>query len=137
VSQETVEIVRRALDRLRESYESGAATDGLLDLCASDIRVDATRRVFNPAVYEGKAGLQHAIREICDAREGFNETNERIIDAQKSVVVVQTIRGRGRLSNADVEQKGALICTVADGLLQLIEVFIDPQEALKRAGIEE
>ena len=46
-----MQIVRRGLDRLRESYETGAATDGMLDLCAPGIRVDATRRVFNPAVY--------------------------------------------------------------------------------------
>jgi hypothetical protein len=44
---QNVEIVRRALDLLRDSYESGEATDGLLDLCTPDVRVDATRRVFN------------------------------------------------------------------------------------------
>jgi hypothetical protein len=43
VSQENVEIVLAALARLRESYESGAATDGLLDLCAPDIRRDRKR----------------------------------------------------------------------------------------------
>ena len=62
-----MQIVRRGLDRLRESYETGAATDGLLDLCAPGIQVDATRRVFNPAVYEGDAGVRRAIQEIGDA----------------------------------------------------------------------
>jgi ketosteroid isomerase-like protein len=77
-----VEIVRRALDLLRECYESG-----------------------------------------------------RLIDVGDRVVVVQTIGGRGRVSKARVEQRGALIWTVRDGLVQLIEVFTDPREALKAVGL--
>ena len=137
MSQENVQIVRRGLDRLRESYETGAATDGLLDLCAPGIQVDATRRVFNPAVYEGDAGVRRAIQEIGDAWEDFHESNERLIDAGDRVVVIQTIGGRGRASNARVQQKAALIFTVRDELVQLIEVFTDPRDALKAVGLEE
>jgi ketosteroid isomerase-like protein len=136
VSAENVEIVRRGLDLLRESYEGGAATDGLLALCAPDIRMDATRRVFNPGVYEGDAGVRRSIREICDAWEDFHENTERLIDAGDRVVVLQTIGGRGRASKAHVQQKGALIFTMRDGLAQLIEVFGDPREALKIVGRE-
>ena len=131
MSRENVDLVRRGLDLLRESYRSGAAADGLLALCAPDIRVDATRRVFNPAVYEGAAGVRRSIQEICDAWEDFHESNERIIDAGDRVVVIQTIAGRGRISKAQVEQKGALIFTVRDECITLIEVFGDPREALK------
>jgi ketosteroid isomerase-like protein len=119
-----VEIVRRGLDLLRESYESGAATDGLLDLCAPDIRVDATSRVFNPDVYKGDAGVRRSIREICDVWEDFYESSERLIDAGDRVLVIQTIGGLGRASKAHVQQKGALIWTVRDGLVQLIEVSL-------------
>jgi ketosteroid isomerase-like protein len=134
VSRESVEVVRRALELLRESYERGAATDALLSLCAPDMRVDATRRVFNPDVYEGRAGVERSIRDTCDALEEFSETNERLIDAGERVVVTQTISGRGRVSRARVEQRGALIWTVRDGLVQLIEVFIDQDEALREVG---
>jgi len=132
-----VEVVRRALDLLRESYRSGAAADGLLAMCAPDIRVDATRRVFNPAVYDGAAGVRSSIQEICDAWEDFHETNERIVDVGDRVVVIQTIAGRGRASKANVEQKGALISTVRNGLLELIEVFGDQSEALKAVGLSD
>jgi ketosteroid isomerase-like protein len=137
ISNQNVEIVLAALARLRESYESGAATDGLLDVCAPDIRVDARHRVFNPAVYEGSAGVRRAIEDVLDAWEDFHESNEQLIDAGDRVVVIGTIGGRGRASNAHVEQKGALICTVRDGLIQLIEVFTHPREALKAVGLEE
>jgi ketosteroid isomerase-like protein len=122
--------VRRGLDLLRESYRSGAAVQGLLDLCAPDIRVDATRRVFNPTLYEGTAGVRRAIQEVYDAWENFYESNQRLIDAGDRVVVIGTISGRGRMSKAQVEQEGALIWTVRDGLVALIEVFVDPRDAL-------
>jgi ketosteroid isomerase-like protein len=137
VSEENVETVRRGLDLLRESYESGAATDALLGLCAPDIRVDASRRVFNPDVYEGQAGVRRSIREICDAWENFHEITERLIHVGDRVVVLQTVGGRGRASRAHVQQRGALIWTVRDGLIREIEIFGDQREALKAAGAEE
>jgi ketosteroid isomerase-like protein len=137
VSEENVETVRRGLDLLRVSYESGVATDALLGLCAPDIRVDASRRVFNPVVYEGHAGVRRSIREICDAWEDFRETTERIVDLGDRVVVLQTVGGRGRASRAHVQQRGALIWTVRDGLVRQIDVFGDQREALKAAGMEE
>ena len=131
-----MEIVRRGLELLRESYESGQAAAGLLELCAPDVQVDASRRVFNPDVYEGEAGVRRSIREICDAWEDFQESNERLIDMGDRVVVLQTIGGRGRTSKAHVQRQGALIWTVRDGLVQLIEVFTDQREALEAAGLE-
>jgi ketosteroid isomerase-like protein len=137
VSVQSVEIVRRGLDLLRASYESGEATDELLALCAPDIRVDAARRVFNPDVYEGRSGVRRAIREICDAWEDFRTSTERLIEAEDRVVVIQIVSARGRASQAQVQQRGALIWTIRDGLAQLIEVFGDPGEALKAVGLEE
>ena len=136
-SRENVEIVLLAMDRLGESYRNGAATDGLLDLCAPGIRVDASHRVFNPAVYDGRAGVRRAMQDVVDAWDDFRASTERLIDAGDRVVAIQTIRGRGRVSSARVEQKGAVICTVRDGLVQLIEIFTDPREALKAVGLEE
>ena len=79
--------------------------------------------------------MRRSIGEICDAWEDFHESNERIIDAGDRVVVIQTIAGRGRISKAQVEQKGALIFTMQDGFVRLIEVFVDPREALKAVGL--
>jgi ketosteroid isomerase-like protein len=136
MSRENVDLVLLAMDRLGESYRNGAATDGLLDLCAPGIRVDASHRVFNPAVYDGGAGVRRAIQDVVDAWDDFRASNERLIDAGDRVVAIQTICGRGRVSSVRVEQKGVVICTVRDGLVQLIEIFTDPHEALKAVGLE-
>ena len=131
-----MEIVRRGLDLLCEAHERGTATDALLEQCAPDIRVDALRRVFNPTVYEGHAGVRRSIEETCDAWEDFHETTERLIDTGDRVVVLQTFGGRGRASRAQVQQRGALIWTVRDGLVRHIEIFGDQREALQAAGLE-
>jgi ketosteroid isomerase-like protein len=137
VQEQNLEIVRRAADLLRESYGTGTPADALLELLAPDIRVDASRRVFNPDIYEGRAGIRRAIREICDAWEDFHEITERLIEVGDRVVVLQTVGGRGRARRVRVQQQGALIWTLRGGLVRQIEVFGDQREALRAVGLEE
>jgi uncharacterized protein len=137
MSQENIELVRRAGALVGESCRTGEASDALLDLCAPDIRVDASRRVFNPDVYDGPDGLRRMVREIHDAWEGFTERVEQLLDAGERVVSLHTISGRGRSSGVEVESAGALIWTVRDGRVRSVEVFADRAEALRAAGLEQ
>jgi ketosteroid isomerase-like protein len=137
MSRENVEIVRRATEILSEAYKSGEATDELLALCAPDFQLDASRRVFNPATYDGHAGLRCAIRETWEAWEDFREENERLIGVGDKVLSLQTIAGRGRSSGAEVRAPGALIWTLRDGSITRIETFSDRTEALEAVGLED
>ena len=137
MSQENVEIVRRAIEMLSEAYRRGEPTDEMLALCVPDIRLDASRRVFNPATYDGHAGLRSAIREISDAWEDFREEDQRLIDTGDKVLALQTIAGRGRASGVEVRARGALIWTLRDGRVTHVEIFYDQAEALKAAGLAE
>jgi ketosteroid isomerase-like protein len=137
VSQTNEEIVRRATEILSEAYTSGEAPDELLALCAPDFQLDASRRVFNPATYDGHAGLRSAIRETWEAWEDFREENERLIGVGNKVLSLQTIAGRGRASGAEVRAPGALIWTLRDGLVTRVETFPDRTEALKAVGLSE
>ena len=137
MSQENVEIVRRAAELLSEAYKSGEPSDEMLARCAPDIQVDSSRRVFNPAIYDGHAGLRSAISDICEAWEDFREEDERLIDVGDKVLVLQTIVGRGRASGVEVRAPGALIWTLRDGLVTRVETFADQTEALKAVGLAE
>jgi ketosteroid isomerase-like protein len=135
VSVENVEVVRRASGLVGRSCRDGVPSQELLALCAPDVRVDASRRVFNPEVYEGIDGLRRMIREISEAWEDFTESSVEIIDAGERVVELQTISGTGRSSGIAVQADGALIWTVRDGLVALVEVFADRDLALAYAGL--
>ena len=129
--------MRRASEILSEAYKSGEVPDEMLVLCAPDFQLDASRRVFNPATYDGHAGLRSAISEIWDAWEDFCEVNEQLIDVGDKVLVLQTIAGRGRASGIEVRAAAALIWTLRDGQLVHVEVFSDRSEALRAVGLEE
>ena len=135
MSQANVEIIRRASGLLTASCQAGEASDALLEICMPDIRVDASRRVFNPEVYDGLEGMRRMVREIYDAWEGFSERDAQLIDAGEKVVSVHTISGRGRSSGIEVESGGGLIWTLRDGCVQSVEVFSDRSEALAVAGL--
>jgi ketosteroid isomerase-like protein len=135
MSQANVELVERAIALLAESFRTGEVEPAMLELGAPDIRIDATRRVFNPDVYDGHEGLRRCIREIHETWEGFTETTEQLIDAGDSVVVLQTISGRGRVSRAAVELRGAAVWRVRRGLLARVDLFLDQDEALAFAGV--
>jgi ketosteroid isomerase-like protein len=134
MSQQNVEIVRRAMELLSEAYESGEVTDEILARCAPDLELDASRRVFNPATYHGHAGLRSAVSEIADAWEDFREEKEQLIDVGDRVLALQTIAGRGRASGVEVRAAGALIWTIRDGRVVRVEVFTIRPKPVKPWG---
>ena len=135
MSQDNVEIVIRASALVSASCQTGMASEALLDLCSPDIRIDASRRVFNPEVYDGRDGMQRMVREVHDAWADFAETDVEILDAGAHVLALHTITARGRASGIAVESDGALVCTVRDGLIVLVEIFSDRTEALNNVGL--
>jgi ketosteroid isomerase-like protein len=133
-----VEIVREAMglvDDARNDDLSQAALDDLFqrltNLVATDAQIDMSRRVFNPDVYSGQAGLRRLLREIREVWDEFRVTPERFVDAGNRVVVIESIRGRGRTSSVPVEGRSASIWTLRDGQIIHMETGYDPQEALK------
>jgi ketosteroid isomerase-like protein len=134
VSEENIEIVRTASRLVSESAQRGELVDAMLELCGPDIHIDASRRVFNPAIYEGHEGLRQMIREIWEAWEGFTSETERFVDAGDKVLSIETIRGRGRVSQAAVEARGALVWTLEKGRVTRVETYIDVDEALEALG---
>ena len=135
MTAENVELVRRASALVTASCRSGEADAELLAMCTPEVRVDASRRVFNPDVYEGREGMRRMVREIHDAWEGFTEHLEEMREAGEKVVSLHTISGRGRSSGVEVESGGGLVWTVRDGEIVLVEVFGDREEALASAGL--
>jgi len=132
-----LEIVARVTELLPECHRSGRVGDELGALLAPDLRVDASHRVFNPGVYEGAEGMETLVREIRDDWEDFRETTEQIVEVGDRVIVLQTISGRGRTSGLEVQQSGALIFSLENGRVRMVEVYGNRDEALHAVGLTE
>ena len=134
MSRENVEIVREVMGLPARPEGNERA---LLDRFASDVRIDMSRRVFNPDVYEGHAGLRRLGAEIRDVWDEFLIEPERFVDASDRVVVIERRRGRGQESGVRVEQRAGVIWTLRHGQIIRMETDLQPREALEAVGLSE
>jgi ketosteroid isomerase-like protein len=136
MSQENVQLVREVMTLMSEGPGPKRDRD-VLACFAPDVVIDMSRRVFNPYVYEGHAGLLRLAEDVASVWSEFHTEPERMIDAGDRVVVIEIRRGRGVGSDVEVQQRAAGIWTVRDGLIVRAETDLAPEEALKAVGLEE
>jgi ketosteroid isomerase-like protein len=142
MSQANVEIVREVMalvDRVRNREQSLSLddlTERLTVLVASDAQIDMSQRVLNPDVYRGQPGLRRLLEEIREVWDEFRVTPERLVDAGESVVVIESLRGRGRGSGVETRSRPASVWSVRDGQVINMATHHDPTEAFEAAGLE-
>jgi len=129
-----VDLVREVIDLLNQDAGTQRHRE-LLERFSPEVRIDMTRRVFNPDVYSGHEGLKRLGSEVQEVWKDFRIEAERIVDAGDRVVVIENRRGRGIGSDVEVEQRAAVIWTLQHGRVIAMETDLDPQEALKAVGL--
>jgi ketosteroid isomerase-like protein len=132
---QNVEIVREVMALVRRAG-TGEPEPRLFELLAPEVKLDMSRRTFNPDVYEGHDGLRRFKRERDEVWEEFLVTPERMVDAGESVVVIESLRGRGRGSGVETRSRSASVWTMRDGQVIHMSTYRDPQEALDAVGLE-
>jgi ketosteroid isomerase-like protein len=137
VSAENVALVREVMALMNASVTDGEAMRKLYDLIDPDVRIDMSRRVFNPDVYEGHDGVRRLGRDVADVWDEFRLEPERFVDAGDKVVVIEKRSGRGKGSGVVVEQRSAVIWTLRGGKVLALETEFAPAEALRAAGVAE
>jgi ketosteroid isomerase-like protein len=137
MSEENVEIVRRV-------YDAAARRDtsSVIALYGSDIEWDisnapARELLGEPHVYHGHEGLRRFFREWYYAWEHVEPDLEELIDADEHVISVETTRGRGRASGAEVELSHYAVWTIQQHKIVRVVWFGTRDEALEAAGVRE
>jgi ketosteroid isomerase-like protein len=128
MSQQNVEIVRRALEAYRDGDFEGALALGHPNIVSTRVDPDG-------AVYHGHDGLR---RLMADWVEGFEEWSYRAqeyIDAGDIVVVHIRQWGRGVGSGAPVEADNWLVYALEDGLITRVHIYSDRAQAYAAAGV--
>jgi ketosteroid isomerase-like protein len=147
MSQENVELVRRVLEITQESVQRGDPGAGFDECVGEGILASNLSRIGGVRGGRGVAGMEDAV-----GREGFVESTlrwgedfddlvaepEQIISADNDhVVVIARWSGTGKASGAPVEMHTGMVFTLESRRIVRVAHFIDPNHALKAAGISE
>jgi uncharacterized protein len=134
VSQETVEIVRRAY----EAFNDGDLGT-VLAILDPDIEWNASDVFFDqPRTYRGRRAWQREfLRDLMQIFEEYRGEPEEIKDAGDQVVAVAQMGGTGRRSGAKAMARVAHVFTFTDGRLVKFTEFKDVGEAFEAVGLAE
>ena len=129
MSEDNVDIVRRGVTQIATALRSHELPDedatGFLD---PQVRLDVSRRVFNPRVYEGIAGLREMIEDIWEVWAEFDLRPTEFISAGDKVVVLLEERARAR-NGLETTREIAYLYTVRGGRVTEWIGAMDPAEA--------
>jgi ketosteroid isomerase-like protein len=147
MSQENVEIVRRALDITMEAVrrgDPGAAFDECVreGLIASDLTWRAGFRggvgVAGIRDFVGREGFVEFVRTWTEDFDDFSiEAEEIIAAASDRVVAIAHHHGIGKASRAPVEIRIGVIYQLEGARIVQVEVFLKPSDAFQAAGLSE
>jgi ketosteroid isomerase-like protein len=134
MSQDNVEIVRH-------SFERYAATGEVLaDIAtAPDFVWDMSKFRGWPEqqTYEGVEGTRAFMRAWLETWDEWELEAEAFHDAGDRVVAITRQRGKAKSSGLPVDMHFAQVWTLRDGIALRMEMYADPSEALKAAGLSE
>jgi ketosteroid isomerase-like protein len=123
MSAETVAVVSRMLDAWqRRDFEATLA----------HFSEDVVWLGVGPetAPSRGREGVDRAMAEWVGAFSDYWVKACDLIDAGDDVVLIWREGGRGRTSGVEVEDEGATVFTVKDGLITRARFYLDREEAL-------
>ena len=128
-------LVRQNLDAIKDAYLAvgKGALDEFLDIVDPEIVLRDRPESPDPRTYHGHAGVHEALHSSDETFEGFELEPQDFIPVGEYVVVVLTMRGTGRGSGITVEERIAHQWRVRDGKVVSLQVYSDPEEAIRDA----
>ena len=131
ISKQNVEIVRGGYERFASTGQFDA------DIATQDFVWDMSNFHGWPEqqVYEGVEGAGTFLRGWLAAWDDWELEVEAFHDAGDKVVAVVRQRGRSKTAGMLVEMYFAQVWTLRDGEEARMEMYSDPQEALKAVGL--
>jgi ketosteroid isomerase-like protein len=143
MSEENVEAVRKAYVLIAE-VEGPAILRGDFDDIYSEYLTDDLEVVPPPIypdadpVYVGLNGYKRWLRQMDDAFDHWGFEAERFLDAgPRGVLVYVRTSATAKHGGVAVTIPAAHLCTLRDGRIARLVVFLDRAQALEAAGLSE
>jgi ketosteroid isomerase-like protein len=131
VSQENVERIRRGFEHFEATGEF------LEEVVAPDFVWDMSKFAGWPEqqVYEGIEGAKGFIRDWTEPWDDWGIEVDSFHDAGDKVVVIVRQRGRSKTTGMPVDMLFAQVFSLRDGKETRMEMYAEPAEAFKAAGL--
>ena len=138
MSQENVEIVRRAYELFNEGGPEAVISAGIW---SPEIVLDfSPSEIPGLGVYRGHDEVRAFFEEDWFGAFPFEEWEvelDELVDHGDQVIAVHHQRGLGASSGAAAELEQGIIFTLRDGEVVRVEIYGDPRKALEAAGLRE
>jgi ketosteroid isomerase-like protein len=134
MSQENVELVRRAID-----FFNARAIDRALEEARDDFEMDWSNSIGPlKGIYRGRQEVLKTWESFVDAWDTVRWNPTEIIDVDEAqVIVVNRVQMRGRGSGVEVDATGVQVWTIRAGKAQRVKLYQSKAEALEAAGLRE
>ena len=138
MSQENVEIVRRAIDGFVSADYDIEKVEDFFEVADPAIEYDISRTNPESQVYRGHEGVIEALQQWVDTWDAYEIQALEVIDAPPDRVVTE-IRERGKLRGSDgwVEHTRGAVWTIKARRVLRYEEHQDRALALRAAGLRE
>jgi ketosteroid isomerase-like protein len=131
MAEEDVDVVRRAL----EAFNAGE-TERVLALMDPAVELVPVRAVLEGITYHGHEGFKQFVADMVEDWEHFQPSSERFRDlGDGRVLVVGSVRARGRASGMELEAPGAWVSEVRGGKIVHLRFYADEAAALDALGL--
>jgi ketosteroid isomerase-like protein len=130
MSQENVEIVRRAMDAFNTQDR-----DRFLSFMDPEIEFES---LVEQKTYRGVAGMEQYRDDVDAVIDDFHTEEDRFLDAGRDRVLhLYRVVGRGAGSGVPVSRHNAILWELRNGKLLKGQVYLDQREALEAVGLSE
>ena len=135
MSEENVEIVRKAAEVWNESGFRGTVAAGLIH---PEVEYHDDKRWPEARSAFGTSALVKRFDEVLEALGEGRVEVERVLDAgADQVVMVFRFSGEARASGIPHDYRWGYLLRVRDRQVDYIEAYLDPEAALEAAGLAE
>ena len=136
MSEENVEVVRRAFESLRSGL-SAETVEEVLALADPECEFTSRLASVEGATYRGHDGLRAYREDLADAFQEWRNDLHAITELAPDAVLTEgTFRATGK-SGVDVELYSATVWVLSDSCIVEAHAYPSRQEALKAAGLSE
>jgi ketosteroid isomerase-like protein len=132
VSQENVEIIKRFVDAFNErELETFAA------MTTPDFEWTTSMMAVEGEVFCGREGIDTYFERMRDVWDDFRGFADDYRDLGDRVLSLGRLEGRGRASGVHVTTPLAILFDISGGKVSRMRSYLDLDEAMRAAGLEE